>query len=71
MSKWFSVKEHVPPKRHILVICKLCGMPHTIYHDYGEFCHYEYCDKTGPCGPGESVEFDWWMPLPEPPKEEQ
>jgi len=68
MIKWIKCSDKEPPHKHILIWCTICDSPHTVYYDYGEFCHYECCNEDGYCCPGTNVEFDYWQPLPERPE---
>lgn len=66
--KWISVKDTTPILREMLVFCKDCKHIHAVYRDYDEYSLPEWCDEDGLRCPGKSIEFDWYMPLPEPPE---
>ena len=69
MSEWISVKDTPPPKKNIIIFCKQCKQAHSVLYDYQTYCLAECCGKQGPYFAGEtSDDFDYWMPLPEPPK---
>lgn len=65
---WISVKDTAAPKEPILVLGLPCRMPHVAIYDYGEHVHTECCYDQGGHFPGSSIEFEYWMPLPTPPK---
>lgn len=67
--EWIKCSKYSPSQTRILVSCKKCKMAHTVFYDYGEFCMAECCSENGPHFAGESVKFDYWMPLPEIPEE--
>jgi hypothetical protein len=67
--KWISRKDEAPPKETILVFGKWCKMPHVAFYDYGDWLHVEACYDNGGHFSGGHIEFDYWKPLPEPPKD--
>jgi hypothetical protein len=68
--EWISVKDAPPnTKDKILVFCKGCKKTHSVYFDYGEWTLAEWCSDGEWTGPSDTIYFDYWMPLPSPPKE--
>lgn len=65
--KWLNKEDNPPPKASILVFCKNCSSTHRVDYDYDEWCLVEYCREDGHHVKGVGINFDFWMPLPEPP----
>ena len=67
---WISVKDRLPEEDlEAVLVWAQCGGPHVAYRDCGGWCHTECCYDDGSHYMGESIEFGYWMPLPEPPRE--
>lgn len=63
--EWTSVKDRLPEKEHEAYLCSL---------DSSLFLDSQYIDTRAYCGDGEwytGGTVTHWMPLPEPPKEEE
>lgn len=69
---WTSVKDQKPPKKSIIVYCNSCKKVHMVTWDFNEYVTSVLHDQTGQYGMQVNAEdFDYWMPLPEPPKMEK
>ena len=64
MAEWISVKDRLPePEKHYCLVKTTWGAHHIAYFDYDEnkwFSNY-----------GLTLNVTHWMPLPEPPKEDE
>jgi len=68
--RWIKVSDQPPNKKDkILVFCKGCKLTHSVYNDYDEWSLAEWCSKGQWQGPSDTIYFDYWMPMPKPPKE--
>jgi hypothetical protein len=69
-NHWISVKDQKPnPKEKILVFCKSCLKTHSVYNDYDEWNLSGWCEDGEWSSPECVIYFDYWQPLPNPPKE--
>lgn len=66
--EWIHKDKTPPVLKKMLVYCKTCKNIHSVHYDYGEYCLAEACYESGGFFTGEAVEFDFYMPLPNPPK---
>lgn len=70
---WISVKERKPStKKAILVWHASCKSAHEVFYDCDEWSHVDYCDGDDRIAPtGIDFEFEYWMPLPGEPKDDE
>ena len=69
--KWINALENPPICTQILVSCKKCKNIHSVFWSYEEYCLAEHCYEDGHMFTGGTIDFDWYMPLPKPPHEEE
>jgi hypothetical protein len=62
--KWQNKNDNPPIVKRIIVLSKNTNYIHIVHWDYNDWC----LSETDEDFPGGSVEFDWWMPLPQPPE---
>ena len=61
---WQDKNVNPPIVRRILVVSKDTNRVHIVHYDYDDWCLTE----TDEGFTGMSIEFDLWMPIPQPPK---
>jgi hypothetical protein len=59
--------EPSPKLQSILVIGKHCDREHVAFYYEGTWHHVKGCNEDGFHFIGGEIDFDYWMPLPEPP----
>lgn len=65
---WINIKDQFPDiNNKIIGLCKDCGYPHLLYQDYGNWVMPEWCGERGYLTSGRTIDFEYWMPLPELP----
>jgi hypothetical protein len=62
--EWRNKNEYNPIVKRILVISRETNRIHIVHWDDEEWC----LDETDNGSPGESIDFDYWMPLPKQPE---
>lgn len=69
MMEWINKNQTQPVLKKMLVVCKKCNEIHAVIYDYKEYNFPEMCTpSSGATFAAESVDFDWYMPLPKPPE---
>jgi hypothetical protein len=68
---WIDARENPPILNKMLVFCQTCKNIHTVHYDYGGYCLAETCYDDGHLFTGKEIDFDYYMPLPKPPKSEE
>ena len=68
MSEWISVKDKFPEKPGTYIICDCYGIVRARHFCKGDRSFSGYWHLNGSATYGNPL---YWMPLPEPPKEEK
>lgn len=72
MTEWISVKDRLPEdETKVLVCCKAVGTYKPINNIHMQTNHISSYNKRWDVSIPFGYEITHWMPLPEPPKEEE
>ena len=69
--EWIDRKEvgnEPNPSLKKIMVWGKCGCPHIAFYDYDNWCHTECCYDSGGHCTGETIEFDFWTPIPNQPE---
>ena len=69
--EWIERKEvcnEPNPKLEKILVWGKCGCPHVAFYGYGTWNHTECCYEDGGHFTGESIDFDFWQPIPNQPE---
>lgn len=67
--EWIN-RKYIEPDTNIaiLVFCRRCKTTHCVIYEFGEWSVPQFCSQDGPFISGRTIEFDYWMPMLEPPE---